>query len=205
MDSGGKLTFTTSALPAGHQDVVLLVEDGVNLPTAVTRHVFVDTAPDAPVVAIQPANPHHLDAISAVIQTDASDADRVLDPKKAYRFQWLNNGVATSWQQATLPAGTAMPGETWSVEVRAEDGYTLGPAGVATATIANLPPILVNAAVVPQNPTVADVLYCTLPTPATDPDGARAGGRQAGVSGDRGGRAGACRSRDVDRRDFAGF
>ena len=64
-------------------------------------------------------------------------------------------------------------GETWAVTVTPNDGLHDGPAGAASVTVANTPPVLVDVVLAPDPVRAGQTLQCT-PGLTTDADGTTA-------------------------------
>ncbi len=137
-DSSGTATASTSSLSAGLHLVTLTVTDSDGARATDTLNLTVNQAPSAPVVSISPADPLTDDDLGVVVDTDAVDPEG--DPL-TYRYAWFRNGVeATAWTGTEVSASATSKGETWRVEVSADDGSAEGPAGAAEVTVGNTTP-----------------------------------------------------------------
>ena len=78
-----------------------------------------------------------------------------------YDYQWSVDGVATTASTtATLNASETVKGQTWTVEVTPNDGFTDGPSGTASLTIGNVAPEITSVVVTPDPATPSDSLTC---------------------------------------------
>ncbi len=168
--NGDLLTFSTSNLPAGALTLVAKVTDSGGLSAQAQLQLLVDTAPGAPVVAIDPQQATTLTPLHAVIVQDAVDPDRKPGDLK-YAFAWFKDAAATAYTGDTVPAGVAHRGETWQVQVIAADPLTVGPAGSAQIVIADAAPSSPVVAIAPDAVTLLSEVTCTLAVAATDADG----------------------------------
>jgi hypothetical protein len=171
IDAAGVSEFDSDKLPPGSQKVSVEVTDSAGNKGTDEAGVLINTAPGAPVVAIQPDKPTTQDALVAKILTDATDPDRSAAELK-YAYAWLKDGAATEFKEATLPAGTHKKGETWKVEVTAIDkGNAPGPPASAQVVIANSAPLPPALAITPTSVDLLSDVTCVLVAPAKDPDG----------------------------------
>jgi hypothetical protein len=166
-------------LPAGtlkrgeRWTAVVVAYDGEVEGAPATLEVRVeDSAPSAPTVALSPASPRAGDRVKVVIQRPAADVD---GDALRYRARFLIDGVEQPFASAldALPPLIARKKQVIAVEVRADDGELLGPPGAAQATVVNTPPTAPSPALVPREPTRADVLAAGLALPSQDVDGDR--------------------------------
>ena len=86
------------------------VTDSGGLSASAQRSLLVNSAPDAPVVAISPALPTTLDPLVAEVVGGGKDVDRK-PSDLTLSYAWRLNGQPTSWDVPTLPAKTAHKGE----------------------------------------------------------------------------------------------
>ena len=170
-DATGKATFVTTTLPPGSITVLLKVLDQANPATIIALPIYVDSPPGTPTVKITPQNPGGADDLLVTVTDPGLDVDLGQTATQTYTYQWRKNDLPTDAKGATLPASLTDAGQTWTVQVRAFDGFAYGPPGIASVVIGNTPPKLPELAVQPAKPTVADTLVCAMPVPATDVDG----------------------------------
>jgi hypothetical protein len=126
-----------------------------------------DTAPTAPVVAIEPAEPLAGQQMQAVIVTPSTDVD---GDEITYRYDWLVNGARSSARGDLVDGVFVLTGDKWDVKVYANDGIKDSEPGRAKATVINGPPVI-NAEIRP-NPAYTDDLLTVIPNaydPETDP------------------------------------
>lgn len=136
-----------------------------------TYTLLVNTAPGAPVIALEPQLPTVKDAITAKIVVPATDPDPGAGTL-TYSYEWRVNGLPVEVTSATLPAGVATKGQLVEVKVSAKDGLDTGVPGAAQTVIANSAPLAPSFGVVPAAPSIATTgtLSCTVLSPATDLD-----------------------------------
>ena len=170
-DAQGKISFTTTTLPPGMVTVVIKVMDLANPATEVLVHIYVDSPPGTPTVALAPVKPGGADNLVATVTAPGADVDPAEAATQTYAYAWRVDDQPTDVTTATVTADLTTPGQTWTVQVRAFDGFAYGPPGVASVVIGNTPPVPPQVAVTPPGATVADTLVCALAVPATDVDG----------------------------------
>ncbi len=128
-----------------------------------------NTAPGAPVVAIDPAAPNDASDLKVTIVTEAIDAEA--DPV-SYRYVWSQNGTERAdLSTRTVPAAETAEADIWAVSVFATDGKLEGPAGTSTATVGNMPPTAPVIHLDPAAPVSGDDLTLVFDTPANDGNG----------------------------------
>ena len=168
-DAGGEVEWLVSSLRAGTHTITAEVEDSLGLRASDARVLTIDAAPSAPVVSIDPS-PAGDDA-DLRLQFD----ELSVDPEGAtlsYRIEWLRDGSPLPGFSGaeTIPAADTELGETWSVEVRADDGVGLSDAGRAETTIAGGRPTTDPPTVTPMELYTDDTATCTAGA-VSDPDG----------------------------------
>lgn len=128
-----------------------------------------DAAPGVPRVAIVPAAPRVVDALTVSVVEPALDSDRdLLD----YRVQWFRNGQKAGAPNVfSIAADELKKNDKWSVELVATDGEKSGPAARAEVVVGNTPPGRPRIAATTPAPTVDEGVQIALLEPATDPDG----------------------------------
>jgi hypothetical protein len=164
-----KVTFQAKGLPPGKQKVTCTVTDSGGLTATASVSVYVNTAPGAPTVEITPNQPKTTDALTAKVVTDAVDADRK-PSELTYEYVWLKDGKPTQYTGATLPAGVAKKGETWTVQVSAKDPFAMGVPGQAQVTIQDSAPGAAELAIAPTPVDLLTEVTCTLAKAASDVD-----------------------------------
>ena len=143
--------------------------DGKSVGTSAAVQVSVDnTPPGSPVVTFSPSVPTAENALKAIIQKDAPDADH--DPI-VYRYTWTRNGIRQSFPetQAELPRSEIKKGDHWTLAVRAFDGEALGPVVSTSTTVGNVAPPPPTVVLVPSEVRKGQVLKAVL-TEAADLD-----------------------------------
>ncbi len=98
------------------------IGDGPTVSSAVIE--IENSAPTAPVVAIEPSAPQPTDPLNCTIVTDSWDDDG--DPV-TYTYEWYQNGTLTAITSNVVTAGTAAHGDTWECVVTPNDGEDDGP------------------------------------------------------------------------------
>ena len=101
----------------------------------------VNELPSAPVVSIEPGTAFTDQTLTAVIETESIDPD---GDDIEYSYAWyLETGHASmdSLDTNVLPADATEKGQNWICEVTPYDGKDYGPAGEASASILNSPPV----------------------------------------------------------------
>jgi hypothetical protein len=170
VDGSGISDFKTSNLPAGLQKVTVSVTDSAGNVGTASVAVRMNTAPGAAVVSITPDKPNTLDDLTAQIVQDATDPDRSATELK-YAYKWLKNGADTTFTDKLLPASATAKGETWSVQVTANDPKASGPVASAQVVIVNAAPIAPALEVSPTTVDLQSQVDCAMAVSATDPDG----------------------------------
>jgi hypothetical protein len=128
-----------------------------------------DLPPGAPEVAINPSTPGDASTLRAVIVTEAADPD---GDAVTYRYEWLADGVVVAGETNDfVVSDLTSDGQVWTLNVYATDGTLEGPAGTASATVAELPPVAPTIHIDPSAPASGDDLTLVFDTPASDPNG----------------------------------
>ncbi len=111
------------------------IEGASALSNAVT---IANTAPGAPVISIDPADPADGDDLVCTVDSPASDAD---GDTVTYGFTWTVDGAGfsgastTTWAGDTVPASGTAPGELWTCVATPDDGDLQGDTASASATV----------------------------------------------------------------------
>ena len=166
----GNIAADLPGLQAGVQTLVATATDAQGKATAVVRKLYVNTAPGAAVVLIEPATPTTLDALQSVVVTEAADIDRAAN-LLTYQYMWMRDGELTAFIGASVPALTAKRGETWMVKVFAADPYSQGAAGEASVVIDDAAPSTPTVAFDKLQCDLATEISCTILQPSLDADG----------------------------------
>ena len=138
------------------------------MPQQLYDDLQVNGIPTAPEVELTPDPADTSDDLVVTITTDSTDADG--DPI-TYSYAWSVDGVpSTASTSATLSSADTSKGQTWTVEVTNDVGYSDGPFGSDDLTIDNTVPELADATLSPDPAYEADTLICS-PGTASDVDG----------------------------------
>lgn len=156
-----------------HERMVIAVtpHDGTEAGPAASAECEVrNTAPTAPGVALEPADPTAETGLTAKVSSPARDAD---GDKLVYRYRWLKNGapLAAPVETARLQPGSFRGGDVLAVAVVAFDGEEEGPLATATARPKNTPPPTPKLSLSPATPSSGEALRCDGSAPEKDPDG----------------------------------
>ncbi|MBK9519025.1 MAG: VCBS repeat-containing protein [Anaeromyxobacter sp.] len=129
-----------------------------------------NTAPGAPEVALEPAQPRVTDAVTVQLVRPAVDPD---GDQLAYRQRWLVDGkpLALPASATEAPAGLVRKHRRLQVEVRAFDGAAEGPAALAEVLVLDTAPAAPRVEIRPARPRRGEPLRATLVAPAEDADG----------------------------------
>lgn len=167
-DSLGRSVFTTATLSPGQHVVTLEVSDSDGHRVTDDVSIKVNGLPTQPVIALSPGAPTTLDDLAGAITTASLDPD---GDAITYTWAWLRNGVASGASTTDiLPASATAKGEEWTVSVTPNDGFADGPAGRATVTVQNSPPVLTTLSFTPSAPLTDDVLAAAAATADDDGD-----------------------------------
>lgn len=164
-NSSGLSVANYSQLTAGSHNITVQVTDTDGLYDTAITNIRVNTPPTAPLVTFTPAIPGTNDSILAQ-PSGSTDVD--LDPI-SYLYDWRLNGVSVGQTSALLPSSLTTKGETWTLRVTPNDGYSNGLFTDVNITIANTAPLISSAIVSPTNPSTQDTLTCS--QTSSDPDG----------------------------------
>ena len=123
---------------------------------ATAEAVIVNTPPSATVV-VDPEAPEVTDEVVATAAGDDRDGDLV-----TFTFAWTVDGEATEFTDATLPAGVATRGETWTVTATPWDDEEAGAPVEASVMFDNSAPEVAAVTVTPAPATEGDTLVATV-------------------------------------------
>ena len=166
-DSSGLTGVQTTTLSAGSHFVSLAATDSDGLTGRATLLVVVNGLPSAPGVTLGPSGATTSDDLVASVTTPAVDPE---GSTLTYEYEWSRNGIVeSSWTTDTVSASATARGETWSVEVRANDGTGLGAAGTDALTVVNSAPVVASVTLTPSSVTTNDTV--TASVSASDGDG----------------------------------
>jgi hypothetical protein len=136
-------------------------------PPAAAECKVINTAPTAPQVVVEPAEPTAKSGLTARVTRPAPDRD---GDAIVYRYRWIRDGVPAGIEGAFVSPGVPRHRETWRVEVTPFDGEEEGERAVADGMIVNTPPAVPALAIRPAAPTVGQPLSCDVTTPERDAD-----------------------------------
>lgn len=91
-----------------------------------------NSAPTAPVVAIDPEYPEDEDDLECQVVTDSVDAD---GDAVSYTYAWENNGTASSETSDTVSASSTSNTDVWECSVTPSDGDDAGTAGTDSVEV----------------------------------------------------------------------
>jgi len=132
--------------------------------------VVADTAPGAPEVRLEPAQPVRGGTVRAVVTRPATDAD---GDAVTYRTEWLLDGLETGVTGETFPGDRLRRGLLVTARVIASDGELDSAPALGDARAANTAPGPLAAALEPAQPRRTDAIRAVVVQPATDVDGDR--------------------------------
>jgi len=134
---------------------------------SVSEAVSTNNPPEVSDVALTPAQPTTLDALTVTYTYGDDDGDG----ESGTVFAWHRNGVVqTAQTSATLPASATSKGETWFVSVTPSDGVDEGDTvNSATVTVLNSAPVVTDLEVSDEAPDTTDDVSFTFAS--NDPDG----------------------------------
>jgi hypothetical protein len=164
VDVDGLATWQV-ALAAGQHALLAEVTDSLGNVVEVTDTVVVNAPPSPPVVSL-PAEVSTLDDLVVNVLVDS------VDPEGAsvdYEYVWDRDGTSVNASDL-VPAAVTTRGETWTVTVTPNDGLLDGPPSLASVTVMNTAPSLIDVALSPDPPRTDDLLVAA-PVGWTDADG----------------------------------
>ena len=138
----GLLTFSTADLAVGDHLVTLTVTDISNLQaqdSVAFRVVSADLPPTTPSVDVTPDEPSTADDLICLVTVASTDPEGLA---VTMTYSWLVDGSPTAWIDPVLDADQTSTGETWTCEVRGNDGVLDSEAGSDSVTVSGSPPTL---------------------------------------------------------------
>lgn len=153
--SSGSAEFSDATLSRGTHNITVYATDSDGMTAQDSVTLYINGAPEAPEVRIDPDPVDSNEALSAVIDTPSYDPD---GDAVSYSYEWYLNGVVTSNVTNPLAASETTRGQVWTVYVYPNDGKVTGPYGTDSITIGNSPPEMVGLAVTPATPYTDDTL-----------------------------------------------
>ena len=124
-----------------------------------------NTAPEVLGLSFSPEVPGVDDDVLVIVDDTDLDGDSL-----EYRVTWFVDGLSTGFEGLELPGGVTTKGEIWTVEVMADDGEAQSEPAIASVSIANSAPVMVEAAFTPSDAGYEDSVF-TATASATDVDG----------------------------------
>lgn len=165
--SSGVADFTYDNLTNGTHTITVYATDSDGLTARDSATLYVNTAPDAPVIHIEPDPAGSDDNLTVVLDTAAYDGE---GDAITYAYAWYLNGVDSGLSSNPLPATATTRGDVWTVYVTPNDGNIDGPAGLDSVTIGNGAPTLSSVSISPATAYTNDTLTA-VPSGYSDPDG----------------------------------
>jgi len=96
-----------------------------------------NTPPDQPSIALDPASPQPSDNVTAQILVGSYDPD---GDAVTYEYEWFINGTSAEIYTNVLPAGTVENGDTVEVVVTPYDGEDYGPSISVSSSVVDVTP-----------------------------------------------------------------
>ena len=165
--SDGLAEFVYDPVTPGLQTISLTATDSDGLTGVDSIEVYVNTAPEAPTIHIEPSPATSNDALTVVFDAGSYDAD---GDRITYEYYWYQNGVDSGYTSNPLPASATNRDDVWTVYVVPNDGTTEGPSGLDSVTIGNSPPTLTGVSITPGVAYTKDTLTA-VPAGWADADG----------------------------------
>lgn len=165
--SSGVADFTYDGLTNGTHTITVYATDADGLTARDSATLYVNTAPDAPVIHIEPDPAGSDDNLTVVLDTAAYDAE---GDAITYSYAWYLNGVDSGLSSNPLPSTATTRGDVWTVYVTPNDGNIDGPAGMDSVTLGNGAPTLSSVSITPVVAYTDDTLTAN-PSGYSDPDG----------------------------------
>lgn len=148
--------------------VVATPHDGeLSGPPAAAECQVINTPPEAPQIAIEPAEPTARSGLQVRVVRPAADRD---GDAVTYRYRWIRDGLPGGVEGPAIAPGLPRHRETWRVEVTPFDGEEEGARAVAEAVVANTRPDAPAVVITPAAPAVGQPLTCEVSAPDRDAD-----------------------------------
>jgi len=181
-NAAGVAQLEVQNLEPGLHTITATVSAPTGATGTATLDLRVNSAPSSPVVSITPASPSSSDDLTATIVTPATDAD---GDAISYGYRWLENGVDSGLQTATIAHAATAEGETWKVFVTATDGFVDALPASSEVTIGNTAPTCTGASLLPSAAKTDATFRCSC-LGRVDPDASAAaqGGSSVGARRD---------------------
>ena len=169
--TNGELALYYSALSAGWHNITVTATDALGLSDLSSFSIRVNTEPTAPNVTISPDPAYS----NTGIQANASGSTDVDGDPIDYYYEWYEDGVLTSHTSASIAASELDVGETWTVRVTPDDGYSIGAYTEESILIENTNPTITGLEISPNTSVYNDQLLSCFGT-VSDIDEAIFGG-----------------------------
>ncbi len=170
-DADGASSFASETLSTGTHALTVSVTDTLGLTTSTSLEIVVNGLPTTPIVSIAPAHPNADDDLVAHLDMPSVDPDSDV---VSYTWTWSRDGVVSTASTAStgdiLPAVATAPGEVWTVEVVADDGWGESHVASASIRVEDRFPTLTHVALTPDPARTDDTLICGA-SGARDADG----------------------------------
>ena len=160
-NEAGSTTFESNNLAAGTHTLTLVVVDQGGLASEVQRSFIVNGPPAQPQISIEPSAAKTGDDLQAVIINEAEDPNRA-SSELSYLYTWFKNDELKQTSTTVLSSQTEK-GDTWRVEVRANDGMVDGLSSSAEISIGNTAPLCSAALILPAAGSTAESFTCSCP------------------------------------------
>ena len=164
-NSNGEFVNTVSDLSAGQHSITITATDSSGLTDSFFVTIDINTPPEPPNLTLSPLPAYTNDGISVTL-SGGGDADGDL---VSYAYLWLKNGIATSNTTSSVPASDVFFGDTWTVQVTPNDGYTDGDVSEASVVISNTSPTLDSLSLSPLVAYSDTVMTCSATASDIDP------------------------------------
>ncbi len=153
-----------------HQRWWFTLQAGKNEPVFRSPEAVIqNTAPEAPQIELQPAEPTCRDGLELKIARESFDAD---GDKVSYQIVWLRDRMPEKdLTGRKVPAKKLKKLQRWTAVITPSDGEASGPPARAVATVKNTPAPAAKARLEPARPAVTDRVRLVVEQPALDPDG----------------------------------
>jgi formylglycine-generating enzyme required for sulfatase activity len=161
-DSSGNVSFNKSNLSAGLHSLSVVATDSTGLTASDARSFRVNTPPNTPVISISPTSPYTNEGLVTMITSTDDDGDNV-----TFAYTWLQDGNSTSYTGTgitavpSIPSSATAAGETWTLQITPNDGYTDGTMAQSNIIIENSLPEITSVTIDTTNPYNDDVIQCS--------------------------------------------